>query len=1108
MASRAGRGFLCLLVVLMSTLSAYGAEYHVPLMAQAPTLDGRIEPGEWAGALRIDGFGWQGHLERRLASGYVGADSMHLYFAVRSQLPAEGTLLADVQRDSENLVFDDSLEVWIDPDVGKDKGRRFQMLANSAGHRWYKLHPFGGTPDDPAWHGDWTVQSSLHDGVWDYEVSVPLASIAPERRAEDGVWGLNLTRNWKQEWAWSSLGGDQYAPTDKFIFTQAASPVVQQEQRTDPLSGDVNSVLALHNPGSAPLTVRAGLTLTRDVMPELAKSEAVMLAPGETKEVALAVKDAITKKFTLSSQVTSPDGATTYFARKIDWAASPGPWRWATRKKVIPPVDFQFFYSPYANTMRLLADVSNLPHDATLERLTAVVRPKGSNKAIKTVTLGSLVNGRQEIQFTLPPLKGRYEIALKAVGKNVPDAEVVKPFERTAFPWEHDGLGQGAKVYPPFTPIRVQGSHVATVLREHVLNGAGLWDQVTAGGAPILAAPMRWGVTIDGTQASVKAGGLKWTETAANRAVARSGWRAGALGADVLSTWDYDGTMRVDLTLRPSGGKRVDALTLDIPLKRDQATLMHAMGDGIRNTISARVPDGAGTVWTAASVQSNDLPKNFCSYLYVGTANRGLSWFAENDKNWGWDPQTPNVEIVRQAGQVILRVHLINAPGVIDKPRTLTFGLLAAPVKPRLSADWRHKWRRDNYSLLGTDINWLALGDAASVYPAGQDMSLWEMIKRGNREHLTDAEIDKVVARGTPYFTPYGPEVVDTFVHHARHNLTGRYGTKMVFYYNRASYQAAPEFQTFGDEWGLTDWRGFEPGNGRGELKIVPTPSYVDHALYWYGKSFELGGNQGVYWDNWFFNGSYNTEMTGAYKRPDGTVIPSTGIWGLRELAKRTFQFMNERGMMPLTMAHMTSTSILPLLSFATVQYDWEWHYSEGDVQGRFSREYLQLASDGQLAGTWPVVLADQGALSGDLHTGRTFAGVAMLHELDCSYADWTKTGKMQRALFAPIDSILAQSGVQAYRYWDDRPQPIKTDNPDLPTIVYCVKGKRAVFAVVSYADSDQTAKLTLDPAALGFGSGYKVVDTETGQEIPVTSNTLSFPLPKHDLRVCEVTPR
>ena len=38
--------------------------------------------------------------------------------------------------------------------------------------------------------------------------------------------------------------------------------------------------------------------------------------------------------------------------------------------------------------------------------------------------------------------------------------------------------------------------------------------------------------------------------------------------------------------------------------------------------------------------------------------------------------------------------------------------------------------------------------------------------------------------------------------------------------------------------------------------------------------------------------------------------------------------------------------------------------------------------------------------------------------------------GKAQLALFKPVDEILAQPGVAAYRYWDDGPQPVVTGNP------------------------------------------------------------------------------
>ena len=67
------------------------------------------------------------------------------------------------------------------------------------------------------------------------------------------------------------------------------------------------------------------------------------------------------------------------------------------------------------------------------------------------------------------------------------------------------------------------------------------------------------------------------------------------------------------------------------------------------------------------------------------------------------------------------------------------------------------------------------------------------------------------------------------------------------------------------DEWMLDDYRAVGKGNGRGEIKVVPSPSYIDFNLYWYVKSFEIGNNQGVYWDNFFVVPSFNTEMTDAY---------------------------------------------------------------------------------------------------------------------------------------------------------------------------------------------------------------------------------------------------
>jgi len=92
-------------------LSAVGGEYRVPLMAKPPTVDGRIEGAEWRVSAGFDGLAFRNQLDRRRARAWVGATSTHLYLAIRSQLPDDGPLKAQVAKDTVKVVFDDSIEV-------------------------------------------------------------------------------------------------------------------------------------------------------------------------------------------------------------------------------------------------------------------------------------------------------------------------------------------------------------------------------------------------------------------------------------------------------------------------------------------------------------------------------------------------------------------------------------------------------------------------------------------------------------------------------------------------------------------------------------------------------------------------------------------------------------------------------------------------------------------------------------------------------------------------------------------------------------------------------------------------------------------------------------
>jgi len=256
---------------------------------------------------------------------------------------------------------------------------------------------------------------------------------------------------------------------------------------------------------------------------------------------------------------------------------------------------------------------------------------------------------------------------------------------------------------------------------------------------------------------------------------------------------------------------------------------------------------------------------------------------------------------------------------------------------------------------------------------------------------------------------------------------------------------------------------------------------------------------------------SFNTEMTDAYRRADGTVVPAAGIWGLRDLAKRTFLMMNERQMLPIVFPHMTSFSPLPMLSFCTVQYEWEWKYSEGDVQDRYTRDYLRLVTTGEQAGVWPVPLGDAGKLADDPWTQRTFTAVRLVHELDGGGGwgnSWVKAHKDNAALARPILDLLDMPGLQVFKYWDERPQPLKAANPDVVSIVYSVPGKLAVAAITSYAEKDEDAQVSVDAKALGFPDGCIVTSAEGGAELTVENGVIQLRRKKHELKLLRISPK
>ncbi len=358
------RGAVFMLVLVNGM--AVASTIRVPLMAQAPAIDGTIRPKEWAAASSFDGFLTNGTLQRRRVTGYIGATATDLYIAMRSQTPDEGKLVADQKEmDAGHAVWDDSLEIYLTPNPDSPERITYQLLVNSAGVGGYCVFRGGSKQDAEVYNGGWKIANGVHNGVWDFECAIPISSLgagAKDRRASDGEWQINLTRNWKNPWEWSSLAGGYPDGGCRFIFTPGA-PAVAFTTNTDPTMGHFTGTLTLTNPGMQALPVKATLTVTRPKLADLLQEKTVTLEAGKAQTLSLTVPaDAKATGCTLRLLVTSPDGQTSYYDRETNWSIAATPNRWMAKpsapmllQSISPSPDEAYFGAHMQRTMSLLA---------------------------------------------------------------------------------------------------------------------------------------------------------------------------------------------------------------------------------------------------------------------------------------------------------------------------------------------------------------------------------------------------------------------------------------------------------------------------------------------------------------------------------------------------------------------------------------------------------------------------------------------------------------------------------------------------------------------------------------------------------------------------------
>lgn len=1121
--------FLLLLGTSPVRAASLPPEVSVPPTMSAPTLDGEIKATEWKGAVKVLGFVSQhdGKLTLRRGMFWVGSDGRRLFIAVKTEAPPGGRLLTravpDGQRDVIATVRDDSLELWIDPHKGKREGDRrlFQIITNARGTIYDQAYDRGNpqNPVDLSWRVRWQFADKVNKGWWEAEMAIPLAVLGAETEPSH-PWGLRVVRDWQRPWDQSRWATRRGAFSDvasmPVVHWDTTAPVTQMVSLARDHTGPVIAV-KIFNPSAKAIPVKATITDAWSMDPPGQTEKTLTLPPGKTEVVTHRGRDGGPEgDHHTVIRVTSPEGGRVFFFRDFTWNLHRPAMVWTVGKEQRQAVELRFKYYPYHNEVKAQVDVTALTAREAVTGVRVVVRrgKKPTPLAERTLTFRK---GIAEGLFRVPDLPdGRYEIAaFLRGGAGVPRQPVVRTFERRHFPWEHNKLGMSAVVIPPFTPLNVGEGTLSCVLRELKLNGVGLWDQVQSAGKELLAAPMRWEAVLAGKPVRVQSDRLRLVEAKPNRVTTVGGWKAGPLTAAVRSEYDYDGMMRVVLSLRqaPTPDTTVDRVTLVVPLRNGLVRYMHACGDGLRHNYAGKVPVGEGVVWDSSHGNKLNLVGTFYPYLYLGGAVRGIAWFADNDRDWVLDDTTPTVEVVRKDDVVELRVHMVTKATRLVREHRLEFGLQATPVKPmpEQPTNWR-KWQCDRklpgcfaFSILGSTYYWG--GVAYDLYPRGCDLSFFDWIRDAREKGKADLgfvnrwmEGYKPEARpGTALWKKYLAHVMYT----AR--VAPAYprseGCALIPYTNARGigFQAA-EWPTFQDEWINFPYYN-RVRKGAVGYDITPTDSYRDFAVYYYRKAMTCF--DGVYWDNIYLSALRDPVTSRAWVDDRGRLHPSMGLWHMRNLIRRTAVMYSEQGKRGVFVPHMTNTNLVPILAFANVALDWEWQYGERDFQDRFTPDLTVAETIGRKTGCVPLIL------SGGMHDRRnprfpwvmrTRLGVCLVHELRV----WDYGPGEEVTLLKKLYAFgYGEPDCRVFNYWEED-YPVVVTGVDARTLTLS-RGGRVLVVVTDYGNGGKVTvklaatRLRVDPAA-------RATDFETGQPVAGTvASGFTFSLKKHDFKILQV---
>ncbi len=1075
-----------------------------------------------------------------LSDFFVGTDGTDLRFFARSGIGPSGLLARAKPGNAGTFAFfDDCFELVIYPRPHDKNSDGFHFIVTSRGAYMAECRK---NRMPVVWKPEFRYQSKADDKnkIWNFELALPLKQFGIAEWKNGQEIGFRVVRNWRRlvfgsfglQTAWGRAKCEFFSPAGlPLVRLDEQGPVVRMIRMCNDTRTVPQLDVEFSNPTAKPVTLLHRYMFKPENSHSVDHESSLTLAPGEKKLIRYNIPQmALNESAQTYLKVWSPEDGRIFYQRSWVWKLGNPPFFAKAKNSTAEKVIFKYAFYPVNNSLFLQFNAEQL-FASEFSRITgfSLLLKDKQGKVLAEKALPKPVKKITEFHWFVPDLKaytktqnpsGDYTMEITVNG--LKGIRYTKHFQRKVFRWEGNQIGKSDILVPPFTAIRVKGNTVSTILRDHEMNGIGLWRQITADSRKLL--------TDDGMEITARMGGkdhrasgtLSIGKKTPTQVEFKANWQAGTLQAAVRGSYDFDGMMRYNLTLQPCSEK-IDSLKIRIPMDPEIVCLMHVCTDLIRSNYGGAIPKGNGVVWKSSDAVRRHIQTSFVPYIWTGMETSGLSVFAESDRNWVPSEKLPAQQLLRRNGKVYLELNLIAEPVKLDKARTIELGFQATPVKP-MPENWRrmihwgypseklgsvskelHQYLVYEMEFRGNSPSRGGAGKYGSsgVTPRDDDMAMWnkmeEIVKKKQSEGKAQPiPCDFLDAWVKGYRGP--KEDLDYYRRLSREGFAIVCTTRRpITWYTdiRGIILDNPEGRTFLDDWCIGEFQ-----NSRDVVKpyeyddygLDPVPSYQDYAIWW-EKIMMQKITQDIFWDCPFLISNFNRSgALSGYVLPNGKIQPSMGLFNMRELIRRTAVMELEMGRQPRNTVHMTNANLIPVVAFSQISVDWEDNRGVKPYQERYTREYIRAVSSGRQAGNLGcglslVVLESPEAQ----YAMRTAAGVALTHEISYSQTEakdfWT--AKLELYKFG-----YGLSSVRVHNYWDKQ-FPVQISGK--PAALYLEKGKEAMLVVSDYDHlKNYTAVL---PGKIR--SAKRLLD---GKTCTFNDRTLYFALEKYDFAVIHLT--